>query len=84
MLSARLGVATGKHMAELCREHYPRPASMLLWVSEPACAYVWGRGRAQVPTCVWAAGLYLVQEIWILSTMMSATTCLRSRAATSP
>ncbi|KAK2966813.1 hypothetical protein RJ640_026494 [Escallonia rubra] len=31
LLSARLGVATGRHMAELCREYYPRPATLLLW-----------------------------------------------------
>ncbi|KAI3922378.1 hypothetical protein MKX01_006067 [Papaver californicum] len=31
LLSARLGVATGKHLAELCREEYPRWASFLLW-----------------------------------------------------
>ncbi|MCL7049783.1 hypothetical protein MKW94_020445 [Papaver nudicaule] len=31
LLSARLGVATGKHLAELCREEYPRWASYLLW-----------------------------------------------------
>lgn len=32
MLSARLGVATGRHLAELCREEYPRWAGVLLWV----------------------------------------------------
>ncbi|RDX89295.1 Metal transporter Nramp3, partial [Mucuna pruriens] len=32
LLSARLGVATGKHLAELCREEYPRWAGMVLWV----------------------------------------------------
>ncbi|OVA01006.1 Natural resistance-associated macrophage like [Macleaya cordata] len=32
LLSARLGVATGRHLAELCREEYPRWASLLLWV----------------------------------------------------
>ncbi|XP_045827739.1 metal transporter Nramp3-like [Trifolium pratense] len=32
LLAARLGVATGKHLAELCREEYPRWASNLLWV----------------------------------------------------
>ncbi|WP_086666768.1 Nramp family divalent metal transporter [Lentzea kentuckyensis] len=30
--SAKLGVATGRNLAELCREHYPRPVSRLLWV----------------------------------------------------
>ncbi|KAF8377609.1 hypothetical protein HHK36_030991 [Tetracentron sinense] len=32
LLSARLGVATGRHLAELCREEYPRWASFLLWI----------------------------------------------------
>lgn len=31
LLSARLGVATGRHLAELCREEYPRWARLLLW-----------------------------------------------------
>lgn len=32
LLSARLGVATGRHLAEHCREEYPRWASLTLWV----------------------------------------------------
>ncbi|XVE87044.1 hypothetical protein DITRI_Ditri18aG0084300 [Diplodiscus trichospermus] len=32
LLSARLGVATGRHLAELCREEYPTWATMVLWV----------------------------------------------------
>ncbi|KAJ0754038.1 putative NRAMP family protein [Helianthus annuus] len=32
LLSARLGVATGRHLAELCREEYPYWAGKLLWV----------------------------------------------------
>lgn len=32
LLSARLGVATGRHLAELCREEYPTWARLLLWV----------------------------------------------------
>jgi manganese transport protein len=31
-LSAKLGVATGRDLAELCREHLPRPVSQGLWV----------------------------------------------------
>ncbi len=31
-LSAKLGVATGRDLAELCREHFPRPVSRGLWV----------------------------------------------------
>lgn len=32
LLSARIGVATGKHLAELCREEYPTWARYLLWI----------------------------------------------------
>lgn len=31
LLSARVGVATGRNLAELCREEYPHWASLLLW-----------------------------------------------------
>jgi manganese transport protein len=31
-LSARLGVVTGRDLAQACRENYPRPAAFLLWV----------------------------------------------------
>jgi len=30
-LSAKLGIATGKNLAELCREHFPRPVSLAMW-----------------------------------------------------
>jgi manganese transport protein len=32
ILSAKLGIATGKNLAELCREHYPRWATYAMWV----------------------------------------------------
>ncbi|KAH7665383.1 natural resistance-associated macrophage protein [Dioscorea alata] len=32
LLSARLGVATGRHLAELCRDQYPKWASVTLWL----------------------------------------------------
>lgn len=32
LLAARLGVATGRHLAELCRDEYPTWARFLLWV----------------------------------------------------
>src|SRR5438477_6666717 len=31
-LSARLGVVTGRDLAQACRESYPRPAAFLLWI----------------------------------------------------
>ncbi|KAL2232648.1 metal transporter Nramp2 [Sesamum indicum] len=31
-LSLRLGVATGRHLAEICREEYPHWATLMLWL----------------------------------------------------
>jgi manganese transport protein len=31
-LTAKIGIATGRNLAELCREHLPRPVSWGLWV----------------------------------------------------
>jgi len=31
-LSAKLGIATGKNLAELCRDHFPRPMVWVMWV----------------------------------------------------
>src|SRR5207244_6840995 len=31
-LATRLGIVTGKDLAQACRETYPRPATFLLWV----------------------------------------------------
>jgi len=31
-LSAKLGIATGRDLAQACREHYSRPTAMALWV----------------------------------------------------
>ena len=37
-LSAKLGVATGRNLPQLCREHYPRPLTRMLWVQAEAVA----------------------------------------------
>src|ERR1700730_3557831 len=31
-LSAKLGIVTGKNLAELCREYFPRPVVWAMWV----------------------------------------------------
>jgi manganese transport protein len=31
-LSAKLGIATGRNLAELCREHFPKPVVWALWI----------------------------------------------------
>jgi manganese transport protein len=31
-LSAKLGIVTGRNLAEMCREHFPRPVVWVMWV----------------------------------------------------
>src|SRR5277367_6633239 len=31
-LSAKLGIVTGKNLAEMCRDHFPRPAVWAMWI----------------------------------------------------
>jgi manganese transport protein len=37
-LSAKLGIATGRNLPEVCREQFPRPASLALWVQAEVIA----------------------------------------------
>ncbi|HWI21541.1 MAG TPA: Nramp family divalent metal transporter [Baekduia sp.] len=37
-LSAKIGIATGKNLPELCREHFPRTATFGLWLQAEAVA----------------------------------------------
>jgi manganese transport protein len=37
-LSAKVGVATGRNLPELCREHFPRPVAWGLWVQAEVIA----------------------------------------------
>jgi manganese transport protein len=37
-LSAKLGIATGRNLPETCRDHFPRPVSLSLWVQAEAIA----------------------------------------------
>jgi manganese transport protein len=37
-LSAKVGVATGRNLPELCREHFPRPVTWGLWVQAEVVA----------------------------------------------
>ena len=37
-LSAKLGIATGLNLAEVCRERFPRPVSIALWIQAEAMA----------------------------------------------
>src|SRR3989449_5382114 len=31
-LSARMGIVTGRDLAQACREHYPKPVAFTLWI----------------------------------------------------
>jgi manganese transport protein len=54
--SAKLGIATGRNLPELCREHFPRPAAIGLWLQAEAVAMA-----TDIAEVVGAAlGLYLV------------------------
>ena len=33
LLSAKLGVVTGQHLAQVCRDRYPRLAKFTLWIA---------------------------------------------------
>ncbi|QYJ16854.1 Divalent metal cation transporter MntH [Rubrobacter xylanophilus DSM 9941] len=38
VMSAKLGIATGRNLPELCRAHFPGPVSVLLWVQAEVVA----------------------------------------------
>jgi manganese transport protein len=37
-LSAKLGIVTGRNLAEMCREHFPRPVVWAMWVASEIAA----------------------------------------------
>jgi manganese transport protein len=37
-LSAKLGIATGKNLPETCRDHFPKPVSIVLWLQAEGIA----------------------------------------------
>ncbi|HZP74681.1 MAG TPA: Nramp family divalent metal transporter [Pseudolabrys sp.] len=37
-LSAKLGIVTGRNLAEMCREHFPRPVVLAMWVASEIAA----------------------------------------------
>jgi manganese transport protein len=61
-LSARLGIVTGRDLAQACRDHYPEPVSYILWIlTEIAIA---ATDLAEVLGS--AVGLYLLFNIPLL------------------
>ena len=37
-LSAKLGIVTGRNLAEMCRDHFPRPVVLALWIVSEVAA----------------------------------------------
>ena len=37
-LSAKLGIVTGRNLAEMCRDHFPRPIVLAMWVAPSSSA----------------------------------------------
>lgn len=37
-MSAKLGIATGRNLAEMCREHFPRPVCYFFWITQEVAA----------------------------------------------
>jgi manganese transport protein len=37
-LSAKLGIVTGRNLAEMCRDHFPRPIVLAMWVASEIAA----------------------------------------------
>ena len=37
-MSAKLGIVTGRNLAEMCREHFPRPVVYTLWIVSEVAA----------------------------------------------
>jgi manganese transport protein len=61
-LSAKLGIATGKNLAELSREHFPRPVTASMWVAGEVAAMATDLAEFLGATI----GLYLLFHIPLL------------------
>jgi manganese transport protein len=66
--SAKLGIATGKNLSELCRETFPRPASIGMWIQAELVAM-----SCDIAEVVGAAlGLYLLFGIPLFASALIA------------
>jgi manganese transport protein len=71
-LSAKLGIATGRNLAELCREHYPRWLTWAMWVLMEVVAMA-----TDLAEFLGAAlGFYLLfgMPLWIAGLLTALTT----------
>src|SRR5215469_9633315 len=66
-LSAKLGIVTGRNLAELCRDHFPRPVVLAMWVASVIAAMA-----TDLAAFVGGAiGLSLLLHIPLLAGMMA-------------
>jgi manganese transport protein len=71
-LSAKLGIATGRNLAELCRDHYPRWLVLVMWVLMEGVAMA-----TDLAEFLGAAlGFYLLfgMPLWIAGLLTAVTT----------
>ena len=50
-LSAKIGLATGRNLPELCREHFPRPVAWALWVQAELIAMATDLAERGIAPC---------------------------------
>ena len=85
ILSAKLGIATGKNLAEQIRDHYPRPVVWFYWVQACLLYTSWTILLSAVPmvpqpiTSVWLS----MTGIWKSPTLSVAKTISTTRHARS-
>src|ERR1700726_4632523 len=65
-LSAKLGIVTGRNLAEMCREHFPRPVVWAMWVASEIAA----RATDLAEFLGGAIGLSLLLHIPLLAGMV--------------
>src|ERR1700683_1967292 len=65
-LSAKLGIVTGRNLAEMCRDHFPKPVVWALWIVSEGAAV----GAALAEFLGGAIGLSLLFHIPLLAGMV--------------
>jgi manganese transport protein len=73
-LSAKLGIATGKNLAEHCRERFPRPVVLVMWVLMELVAMA--TDLAEFLGAAVALNLLFNMPLWIAGLLTAAITFL--------
>ncbi len=71
-LSAKLGIATGRNLPELCADHLPRPAVFALWIASEAVAMA--TDLAELLGGGLGLSLLLGQPLWVGVLIAAAAT----------